>query len=51
MSAGAYKWDRVGSDGTEDATDCALNGALIGKRTKADGGRTESFVLTPLTRL
>jgi len=48
--AGAFQWNRVGSDGTEDATDCALDGELIGERTDADSGRTESFVLTPLTR-
>ena len=50
-SAGAFEWERVGGDGTENATDCALDGLSIGKRTEADGGRPESFVLTPLTRL
>jgi len=51
VGSGAYKRDRVCGDGTENATERALNGGPICQRTKADGGRHESFVLTALTRL
>ena len=48
---GAFEWNRVGSDDTENANEGAMYGEPIGERTEADGGRHESFVLTPLTRL
>jgi len=48
---GAFEWNRVGSDNTENANEGAMYGELIVERTEADGGRHESFVLTPLTRL
>jgi hypothetical protein len=46
--AGAFEWDGVGSDGIENATDCAQGGVLVGKRTEADGGVPARLLTTQL---